>query len=342
LGLLLAATCCGATGGREWLSHTETTFAHAFSTAAPVNAMAQTPDGFLWIGMQDGLVRWDGHHQKVYVPDPTTPGHLPSPDIQSLHVDGKGTLWVSTPAGLARYDRSKDQFDEPFADADLKNGFVHRVTDDKRGQLWIATSNGLVVADPVSLRVTRHSEIAGTAGMPAGFARALLVDSKDRVWVAIGNELYARRSIEGGFVRVALPGANSAAAAKVMFLMEDATGRIWLSTANRSVYVVQQGDAIELQPLSTFSPAAARLIPESGARGICEMQPGEVWLWSEHGIVQVNLQHKTARLVWLRIGTRSLEACRTTTSTPCSATLPVWPGSAWGHQSPIPLWVRMA
>ncbi|MBK6422741.1 MAG: hypothetical protein IPF77_11075 [Gemmatimonadetes bacterium] len=64
-----------------------------------VNAIAQTPDGYLWLGTRRGLVRYDG---LAFTPfQPAAPAALPSQWINGLNLDRHGRLWVSTSRGLA-------------------------------------------------------------------------------------------------------------------------------------------------------------------------------------------------------------------------------------------------
>jgi len=73
--------------------------------------MAEDGDGFLWVGTQGGLARWDGYRFRNYLPDPKNPGALTDNFINALHADPSGRLWVGmSTGGLARYDRDNDRF----------------------------------------------------------------------------------------------------------------------------------------------------------------------------------------------------------------------------------------
>src|SRR3989304_1778799 len=61
-----------------------------------VNAILQDRMGFLWIGTQDGLNRYDGYNFKVYKPDADDPTSLGDRWITSLAEDSQGYLWVGT------------------------------------------------------------------------------------------------------------------------------------------------------------------------------------------------------------------------------------------------------
>ncbi len=71
-----------------------------------VQALAQTKDGFLWLGTEDGLVRFDGVEFQTYDRNSNSglPGlALPGNDIRCLLATADGALWIGTNAGLARW-----------------------------------------------------------------------------------------------------------------------------------------------------------------------------------------------------------------------------------------------
>src|SRR5467141_2795091 len=66
-----------------------------------VIAIAQTPDGYLWLGTEFGLLRFDGVRAVPWQPPPGQ--QLPSTHITCLMVSRDGTLWIGTAKGLASY-----------------------------------------------------------------------------------------------------------------------------------------------------------------------------------------------------------------------------------------------
>src|SRR6266581_5766787 len=63
------------------------------------SSIAQTPDGYLWLGTEFGLVRFDGVRNVPWSPPPGE--HLPSNNILKLLVTRDGRLWIGTATGLA-------------------------------------------------------------------------------------------------------------------------------------------------------------------------------------------------------------------------------------------------
>jgi signal transduction histidine kinase/ligand-binding sensor domain-containing protein len=103
-----------------------------------VNAIAETPDGYLWIGTFGGLARFDGVRFTLF-PARLYPG-IRSDRIQALAVDSSGDLWIGTERGLARYDgRQVTGFRHL---AGLPDAGVTALRVDSRGDVWIGLGGG--------------------------------------------------------------------------------------------------------------------------------------------------------------------------------------------------------
>jgi ligand-binding sensor domain-containing protein len=65
-----------------------------------VNCIIRDSNGFLWIGTQDGLNKFDGYDFKVYRHQPSDPNSLSNSNINSVIEDRSGNIWVGTQYGL--------------------------------------------------------------------------------------------------------------------------------------------------------------------------------------------------------------------------------------------------
>jgi ligand-binding sensor domain-containing protein len=81
-------------------AHTAWTIREGF-LRSPVSSIAQTPDGYLWLGTESGLLRFDG--VRIVPWKPLWDERLPSTNIAKLLVTRDGRLWIGTFAGLASW-----------------------------------------------------------------------------------------------------------------------------------------------------------------------------------------------------------------------------------------------
>lgn len=107
-------------------------------------ALAQDADGFIWVGTQDGLNRYDGRQFKVYVQQHEAAKNLPSNAISSLYFDSlNNLLWTGTSRGLCLYNPSTDSIAKfsdffPFAKV-LENLSVKKIVSFKENEYWIVS-----------------------------------------------------------------------------------------------------------------------------------------------------------------------------------------------------------
>jgi len=107
-GMLLAGPPCAfalnpALDVSEY-AHTAWKIREGF-TKGIILSIAQTPDGYLWLGTEFGLLRFDGVRNVPWQPPPSQ--HLPSSDVKSLLAARDGTLWIGTLKGLASWKDGK-------------------------------------------------------------------------------------------------------------------------------------------------------------------------------------------------------------------------------------------
>ena len=103
--------------------------------------VTQDAKGFVWIGTQDGLNRFDGYTMRIFRNDAENPASLSNSYISVLYTDREGTLWVGTARGLNRFDRKKENFIQYFHDPQkrqsLSSDNITAICEDRDGTLWV-------------------------------------------------------------------------------------------------------------------------------------------------------------------------------------------------------------
>jgi ligand-binding sensor domain-containing protein/signal transduction histidine kinase len=147
-----------------------------------IQALAQTPDGYLWIGTGGGLVRFDGIQFTVF--DRSNTPAFRDDNIQVLRSAKDGSLWIGSGIGtLLHYiNGSFRVFDQA---AGLPNGFVHAIYEDRRGTLWVGTDSGLFRLD--GSRLVRQR---GETDSSLILEHSITEDSDGRLWVGGSTGLF--------------------------------------------------------------------------------------------------------------------------------------------------------
>lgn len=218
-----------------------------------ITALAQTPDGYLWIGSQEGVARFNGATFLTF-DQGTDAAFQPSESIERLTPAPDGALLVATLGGLARIegDRAERLHAGAFGAAN-----VQEVVVGADSALWVATTEGLFRCADACARVAggRVQALARTpdgtiwagvgadllrigggrtARLPMGADVLVVEPARDGgVWVAGAEGV---RHVRPDTVLEAVPGVP---AEPVFALAEDVAGALWLGTADGIVRVAQ-------------------------------------------------------------------------------------------------------
>ncbi len=206
-----------------------------------VRCILQDRRGFIWLGTEDGLNRYDGRRFKTYGQKPDGSGELRSGIIWALHEDRAGTIWVGTDGGgLERYDRDHDRFTNlahhPGQPNSLSHNAVRAIAEEASGILWIGTAGGgLNRLDPVTGIFTPFRHLDGqTNSLGCDVVRGLHFDSEGLLWIAtFGGGLDRLDPRTGRFTHFRHDPQNprSLASDYLRTVFVDRTGAVWVGTA---------------------------------------------------------------------------------------------------------------
>jgi ligand-binding sensor domain-containing protein len=280
--------------GARWSTLSDTLFTHHTDPeAGSGTAIVQDTSGFIWLGTQSGLVRWDGYRFRRYAADTQVPGSLPDSFILALHIDDHERLWIGTSAGgLARYDAERDAFAVAAGPAGVKGTAVLSITNDGKGGLWVGTESGLDHVE--AQRPDRLTPLATALadGLPEGGTQAVLNDHDGNLWVGTRHGLWKRQVGTTAFVASPLVTPEESEPA-VTRLYQDSAGRIWIGTHAHGAYVFEAGATREVRETSATST-----LQSDSVIAITEATAGEVWLGTDGGgIVAVDADNGTTHRI---------------------------------------------
>jgi signal transduction histidine kinase/ligand-binding sensor domain-containing protein len=187
-------------------------------TVSRITAIAQDRDGYLWLGTDAGLVKFDGVR---FVPVTEMGGvKLPVAPIPALLSARDHSLWIGTvgPYGLARLQNG--HVTQYGVDRGLLPGYVVTLLEDRTGTLWAGNASGLFTFDGTRWQPFTDPALAG--------ARVLaLYESRDgSMWLASRTSVFRRKPGQSGFVLVDIFDIASNA---WQGFSEDDEGRVWIS-----------------------------------------------------------------------------------------------------------------
>lgn len=294
-------------------SHTAWRIADGFFSGTP-QAIAQTADGYLWIGTEAGLVRFDGVQFEPW----TAPSgeHLPSARIHSLLGTRDGSLWIGTSRGLVKWSHFE------LTSIQGVSAFIESLAEGPQGKVWVTRSQVHDDAGPLCEAVEDTLRCHGAPeGISFPFAQPLFGDSEGNLW--FGGSLgvarwksgdvktFAMKSLRGNDLQRGVaaitsgPGGSilagtergrglglqqltqegwkdyllpqlSGARFGVTALLRDHNDELWIGTENSGVYHVHADKAEHF--------GSAEGLSSDSVQGFYEDREGNIWVATSRGI----------------------------------------------------------
>ncbi len=257
-----------------------------------VNAIAQDRTGYLWIGTQDGLNKYDGTGFVQYKTDPGNPDSLGENYVYCLAIDRHDVMWIGTRGrGLNRFDPKTGRFATFFYDPSntdaVNDNFIFTLLADPDGTtLWVGTEqNGLNRFDTVRQTSTKFRHEAGRADSISGDRiTALCRDASGSLWIGTrenGLNLFLEK--EGRFLRFSHDPADPSSLSDdcVNTIREDRRGNLWIGTRN-GLNRLDRGT----RTFTVFrhDPANPSSLSHNRVTALHEDRSGRFWVGTEGGL----------------------------------------------------------
>src|SRR5262245_33404853 len=209
---LFSVVVCSSSGSTNYLIDVWTSNDDLPDTS--VTAIAQTPDGYLWVGTGDGLARFDGVRFVNF--DPVNTPALKHARVTGLFLDARGTLWINT------YDGSMTALHDGVFTHEWQGGQVSAVFSSSNRIFFALLRGGLVCRDDDLRKPGKWQDVRLTGTTTGNSFRQ---DERGTLWYMVRDGSLGR--VVGTNSEVA--GAEFAGE-RILSLAADRGGRIWVAT----------------------------------------------------------------------------------------------------------------
>ena len=256
-----------------------------------VSCILQDRLGFIWLGTQDGLNRYDGYQFVTYKHDPKKPASLPVSSIVTMLEGDSGDLWIGTEGGgLARWHRANNAFTsyryDPDDSASLSGNHVRSIHRDRGGSLWVGTyDSGLNRLDPATGTFEHFRHLPSDPGsLSSDGISALISDRLGNLWIGTRDGgLNVLASGTETFIRYRHDPSNPASLNddRVLSLLEDRLGNLWIGTFSG----LQRMDRAKGQFVRfAHDPDDPSSLSDNTARVLFEDLGSRLWIGTDDGL----------------------------------------------------------
>lgn len=203
--VLLCALPGGRTFGQERFMHIDS---HQGLSHNYVRAVYKDRKGFVWIGTESGLNRFDGYSIKIYRNDPADSSSLPDDYIKRLFEAPGGELGVITGKGACIYNSATETFSSEFRFLDknltINPAGVTNVVHDNSGNYWLLLENNGLVCYNEAKKTTfsiKHSD-SDNATIATDYITSLAHHPDGTYWIAHSNGVLENAALKEGKLSV--------------------------------------------------------------------------------------------------------------------------------------------
>jgi signal transduction histidine kinase/ligand-binding sensor domain-containing protein len=239
-----------------------------------VRAVVQAADGYLWLGTNKGLLRFDGLR---FVRWEALAG-LPTDDIHSLAASKTGGLWIETNESLWKLEPGRAT--SSIVPGILSSAHIVTLLEDRAGRLWagglLAKVGGLALLEKDVTRVFRVED-----GLPSPEVDSLFVDRDDTLWVGTAEgfcKWTGDACVEGvpPHKREVAATPTQKAIKMVTSIVRDKDGNLWVGTFADGLYCVGNGRLEHFTSQNGLSSDAVNALMED--------REGNIWVGTHQGL----------------------------------------------------------
>ena len=248
-----------------------------------VETIYQDSKGYIWIGTNDGLDRYNGYDFKYYKHDKDDDNSIANNYIVDIIEDKDGYIWVSTINGLSRINVEKDEIKNYYTEnANLSDNNLWQILYTKENKLLVSTINGLNIYDEKSDTFKRILQ----SELPSQFIYSLNEDSNGDIWVGTDKGLVQLDKN----LKVIKSYKDTIGESEVYNVYDDLKGNLWVCTLGDGLFRIDLNDK-SVKNYRTSSNSSS--IISNTIRDAINDAQGNLWLATDKGLC--SFEYKTDR-----------------------------------------------
>lgn len=302
-------------------------------------AVAAAPDGALWLGGSDNVVRLEPRSGTSSVF--TLPNH---PSVQTLLAGADGTLLIGTMRGLCRLPAGDARVECPPGFYSSL-GRVFAILE-QGNTLWVGSDTGVIARDGRTGKITRYRHRKAPNSLSNDFVTVLYADHAGDIWVGTTNGVNRIEPLTGRIVRITYDPRNSSTlgAGSISSIVEDKRGRIWAGSIGGPLNIIAENAGSH----STVTRLGnAEGVPDN-VDGLEVDARGDIWASATNAMARIDPDTLRVRIVgpaegvqqtefWTRAVTRSRDGTIFFAGTYAVTVLTPDARAEWHYQPPLVL-----
>ncbi len=245
-----------------------------------VRRIFQDNRGFIWIGTESGICRYDGYKVITIKSDSDRPDLLTSGNILCISQDNENRIWFGTDRGVNIIDEN-NQLVSLFPNHKMQDLRINSILCDSKGKVWIGSEKGLYLYYPQTKEIKSYFHSSDPTSIPGNNINQIFEDKSGNIWVALWrNGLCKFNTKFETFTAMPTFGANN----NPYYVCQDKEGLFWIGT---------WGDGLFRVSFENDTPDYSQFIPNRDANNLPDIsiysileddKTGSLWILSQLGL----------------------------------------------------------
>lgn len=265
-------------------------------SSGSVTCVLQDSEGFIWIGTEDGLNKFDGYQTQVYRHNVLMTNSIGGNSVRTLFEDSRKNLWIGLKgAGLSRMNLKTGKIttyrntNDPNS---LSYNDVAGLVEDEEGNLWIAVDRGGLDMFDYEKEIFKHYNVQEkpNSDLLNNAFTGILLDKQGQLWLSSWGggvfrfDLKTKKFIVPDFWQHEEV-ADEKVCHHIFNLYNDSENNIWVSSAHGGLYKIDLSRKLYKQ----FTPCnnGNGCITTRSVRSVCEDEQGMLWIATDGGGINV-------------------------------------------------------